>query len=278
MEDRLPPPRAVPVSTTLLPAADQRLGRLEERIPRAQCLREIQLEKLHEHVVGLFINSPGFGVARMFNPSESGLAQACRREPVPSQPGTRFTSMWSPGDFKPLPDDNEAPLGQMLADSILDFVNPRDFGYFKDRRHVAGFETHRFSQVPTSENRWKVQTLELVSLLLHDDPEVYVSSHLPRMNRLHDVPTRPLDRFESLALNELRQGDDLFTTQGKEGVSPMPGAVRSTKQCVSCHGGERAAPGGVSYDCEPMSRESARRVESVQDRSMESPFCSPSAA
>jgi len=68
--------------------------------------------------------------------------------------------------------------------------------FIKDRRHVAGFETHRFSRVPAPANRWKVQTLELVSLLLHDEPEVYVSTHLPRMERRHGQPTRPLDRFE----------------------------------------------------------------------------------
>lgn len=50
----------------------------------------------------------------------------------------------------------------MLEDSILDFVNPRGFGYFKDRRHVAGFEAHRSRRVPMPANRWKVQILELM--------------------------------------------------------------------------------------------------------------------
>jgi hypothetical protein len=135
----------------------------------------------------------------------------------------------------------------MLEDSILDFVNPRGFGYFKDRRHVTGFETHRFSQVPASANRWKVQTLELVSLLLHDEPEVYVSSHLPRMDRLQGVPTRPLDRFEEFGLDALRHGEDIFTTKVVEGAR-MLGAVRSTRQCVDCHGGETGALlGAFSY-------------------------------
>ena len=92
-----------------------------------------------------------------------------------------------------------------------------------------------------------VQTLELVSLLLHDEPEVYESSHLPRMDRVHAMPTRPLDRFERFGLDALRQGEDLFATQGDEGVR-MLGAVRAFRQCLPCHGGERGALlGAFSY-------------------------------
>ena len=148
--------------------------------------------------------------------------------------------MWSPGELVRLPAGDDDSLSDMLEDSIFDFVNHWGFGYCKDRSHVAGFQTHRFSRIPDFANRWKVQTLELVSLLLHDEPEVYVSSHLPQMDRVHDVPTRPLDRFENLGLNVLRQGEDLFTTRVPEGAR-MLGAVRSTRQCVACHGGERGA-------------------------------------
>ena len=214
---------------------------------RANGHREFHLKTLHERAVELFINSPGFGIARMLSPSEGSLAVNLRREPVPLQPGSRFASKWSPGELEPLPAADDVPLNRMLDASILDFVNPQGFGFFKDRRHVAGFEMHRFSQVPAPKNQWKVQALELVSLLLHDEPEVYVSSLLPRMDRLHGVPTRPLDRFENLGLNTLRQGEDIFTTQGKEGAR-MLGAVRSTKQCVACHGGKRGALlGAFSY-------------------------------
>src|SRR5579883_1350017 len=206
---------------------------------------------LHERAVELFINSPGFGTMRMIRPSESGLTVNLRKEPVPLQPASRFTSMWSPGEWERLSDADEAMLGRMLDDNVLDFVNPQGFGYFKDRRHVSGFEAHRFSQVPAPEKHWKVQSLELVSLLLHDEPEVYVSSHLPRMDRLDGVPTRPLDRFERFGLDALRRGEDIVTTQGSEEVR-MLGAVRSIRQCVACHGGERGALlGAFSYALGP---------------------------
>lgn len=250
MESRLPIPQAVPGGVPLVPASSERLDRLEQKSEFRHFLssyRTRQLESLHEHTVSLFINSPGFGVARMWYPSASGLAAKRWRDPVPAQPGSRFASAWSPGDLGRLDDADRVPLGGMLEASILDFVNPEGFGYFKDRRHVAGFEPHRFSAVPEPAKRWKVQTLELVSLLLHDEPEVYESSHLPQMDRVHDMRTRPLDRFESFGLEALRQGEDLFATQGDEGVR-MLGAVRSFKQCLPCHGGERGALlGAFSY-------------------------------
>jgi hypothetical protein len=252
MEGRLPAPKPVPGGAPLPPATAQRLSRLEEEIADAEhanFYREYQLRALHEHAVALFINSPGFGVARMIHPTESGLTR--RSEPIPLQPGSRFASMWSPGELRRPTAGDEAPLSLMLEDSILDFVNPRGFGYFKDRRHVAGFEAHRFSQVPTPRERWRVQTLELVGLLLDDKPEVYVSAHLPRMDQLVGVPTRPLDRFERFALSALRRGEDLFITQGEEGVR-MLGAVRSAKQCVGCHGGDRGdLLGAFTYTIRP---------------------------
>ena len=102
---------------------------------------------------------------------------------------------------------------------------------------IVGFQTHRFSQIPDPTERWKVQHLELVSLLLHDEPKVYVSPDLPRMDRLHGVPTRPLDRFEEFGLDAMHRGEDIFTAQVDEGVR-MLGAIRNTEKCLSCHGGK----------------------------------------
>jgi hypothetical protein len=248
MEGRLPMPKPIQSRTTLPPATVQRMSRLEGEIPdRGNGFQNYQLLTLHERSVNLFISSAGFGSFRMIRPSETSLARNFRIEPVPVQPGSRFSSIWSPGELERPPSSEEAPLSRMLDDSIVDFVNPRGFGYIKDRRHVAGFETHRFSQVPAPANRWTVRTLELVSLLLHDEPEVYVSDHLPRMERLHGQPTRPLDRFERYGLDALGQGEDMFVSKSDEGVR-MLGAVRSTKQCIACHGGDRGdLLGAFSY-------------------------------
>jgi hypothetical protein len=252
LEGRLPMPGPNLGDTPVRPAALQRLSRLEEEFSlHENGSRELQLRMLHEHAVDLFINSPGFGVARMFYPTEAGLSAGLQRGPVPLQPGPRFTSPWSPGESGRESAGDEAPIGRMLEESIVDFVNPGGFGYVKDRGHVAGFVPHRFGQLPAPANRWKVEALELVSLLLNDEPEVYVSDHLPRMDRLHGVPTRPLDRFERFGLHALRQGEDIVTAEGEEGVR-MLGAIRCVKQCLTCHGGERGALlGAFSYSLRP---------------------------
>jgi hypothetical protein len=166
--------------------------------------------------------------------------------PVPAQPGTSLRTHWSPGALDPVA-DAEARLGPLLDESIINFANPFSFGYVRDRRHVAGFESHQFSEVPKPPEQWKLQTVELVSLLLHDEPLVYVSDRLPSMSHADDLPSRPLNEFEDFGLHALRNGDDLFTSREADGVR-MLGAIRSAKQCAVCHGGSRGdLLGAFSY-------------------------------
>jgi hypothetical protein len=159
----------------------------------------------------------------------------------------------------------------MVEDSVIDFASPRGFGYIRDRQHVAGFEPHRFGQVPAPVDgwrvqedlgdrfsrvpapvqRWQVQTLDLVGLLLHEEPVVYVSDHLPQMSEVRDTPTRPLDRFERLGLATLRQGEELFVSRSGESLR-MLGAISSTRQCIACHGGKRGdLLGAFTYTLSP---------------------------
>jgi hypothetical protein len=201
----------------------------------------------------------------MIRPTEMGLKVGVHRDEVPPQPGPRIRSAWSPGDFERLTAGYEDRLGPMLESSVLDFVFPHAWGYFKDRRHVAGFLSHRFSLVPDPNGRsgmhiltpestnaseredpWKVQTLDLVGLLLHDEPVVYVSDNLPSMDELKDAATRPLDKFETLGLIALHQGEDLFISRDGKNLR-MLGGISSTKQCAACHGGERWALLGAFF-------------------------------
>src|SRR5262249_8974349 len=129
----------------------------------------------------------------------------------------------------------------------------RGFGYVKDRDHVAGFQAHQFSkvpkfrEVPRPPERWEVRRLDLVGLLLHSEPVVYISSHLPRMDELREVPTRPLNDFEGAALEQLRRGEDLVVGATEDELR-MLGSVRSSSQCLKCHEGERGdLLGAFSY-------------------------------
>src|SRR5205807_1315917 len=100
-------------------------------------------------------------------------------------------------------------------DRVANFLSPSRFGYAKDRQHVAGFQSHQFSAThgklhdERPSMRYSLRRLELVSLLKHEKPGVYVTDKLPRMDLLQGVPIRPLDDFERENLRRLWQGDDL---------------------------------------------------------------------
>src|SRR5438132_826763 len=92
----------------------------------------------------------------------------------------------SPGDAVAIVPAEDA-LRDMHQDSVLDFVNPKGLGFIKDREHVKGFQAHHFHAVlrvksPLATERWRIHSLELVSLLKHEEPVAYLSKHLPRMD------------------------------------------------------------------------------------------------
>lgn len=190
-----------------------------------------------------FVNSYGFGVGRMAGMSDYALQSGRRDGPPLPQPGL--------GPDRSPPDRWEPVAGPRFDSlheaSVLDFVNPAGFGLFQDRTRVLGFQKHGFSKVPDPADTWKVGTIDLIGLLLHPEPVAYVSANLPRMDELRDAPTRPLDPFEAEGLNRLRGGEDLFV-RGSDKQARMLGAVRATKQCLGCHGGDRGdLLGAFSY-------------------------------
>jgi hypothetical protein len=253
MAGRLPEPKRGPTRSELLPAAETRLASIEAKVAeKVSQEREFKLMVLHEYTVRRFVDSPGAGISRILIINDWGLGDGISRGAIPLQPGTPSEEIWSPGDSRPGDAGFEAPLGRLLEESIVEFTHPQGFGYFKDRRHAAGFDPHRFVRsVPSADEKWEVQRLELVSLLLHKEPAVYVSERLPAMDQTHGMPTRPLDRFERYGLDALGRGEDLFVSEAGDRVR-MLGAVRSAKQCVACHGGRRGdLLGAFSYTLRP---------------------------
>lgn len=239
LAERVPEPRADHRHAPLTADALLALNRIEAQ---ADCeaspgqLRKYILQELHERSVHVFVNNPGFGVGRTIRTppiTERGLNHGIERDPTPAQPGSPV--QWGGEPFTPLVERTE--LVTLHTDGVLDFVNPRGWGYVQSRDRVAGFLPHRFSKVPAART-FAVQRVELVGLLKHTEPVVYLSDRLPAMADLRDVPTRPLDAFETAALDRVRQGDDGFAASRGE-VVRFVGGIRSAKQCVQCHGGER---------------------------------------
>lgn len=182
-------------------------------------------------------------------------------------------------------------LEMLHEEGLFDFVNRRGWGYVQDRDHVAGFQPHQFRQRPVvpsgksvemkpeevfkwrsslensnhqsasrdSDQNWDVRKLQLVSLLKHDEPSVYVTDELPRMDRLIEVPVRPLDAFERSSLRSLEQGEDVVSDSTNANRIRMLGAIRAAKQCLKCHSVERGELlGAFTYVLE--------RIEPLQRR------------
>lgn len=93
----------------------------------------------------------------------------------------------------------------------------------------------------SSERGFQVEAFELVSLLVHDEPAVYVEEVPPKMIKMRSTPTRPLDDFEKLGLQHLRQDQATFITRSGESIR-MLGAVRAKVDCTKCH---QCSPGDL---------------------------------
>jgi hypothetical protein len=246
METRVSVPKKTKVKSSK--ETESHLEELERKVmAEGNGFREVMLDRLHRKSVQSFIESPGFGVGRRIRPTEVTLKVNLERDgsAIP-QPEPLPTSTLSENDLKETRDVQPDALRTMHLGSVVDFVNPRGFGLIVNRQKVAGFQSHQFGEVPKAES-WKVQSVELVGLLKHEEPAVYVSAELPRMDTLRTAPTRALNTFESAGLQKLQQGEDLFIRETPHGLR-MLGAVRAIQKCTECHGGERGnLLGAFSY-------------------------------
>ena len=151
------------------------------------------------------------------------------------------------------------PPRPALADlhdaGLHDLLDPGRFGYVQDRKHVAGFEAHRFTQLPKPaadpDRRWELTPLELIGLLKYDRPKAYVSEFLPRLEELGEAATRDVDEFEAAALERLRTDEDLVVDEAPERIR-MVGSLRAGKDCLECHSVQRGELiGALSYEIVP---------------------------
>jgi hypothetical protein len=258
-----------------LPAeTDKRLKSEEENLafqgqwhPRAKSLAQ-----LHSDEVEGFISREGFGVSRMLGPSPAPrYLELVEAPPIPFASLKDFSPAEDANILLPLPRDGvaggdpERPTRGLLdvfhVVSLGNFLHPASFGHVKDRDHVAGFVPHRFSSMPEvprqpvpgqkavpEKAKWLVRRLELVSLLKHEKPAVYVSEHLPRMDELKKAKTRPLTHFEDEALKALKEGEDLVARANATHIH-LVGSLRAAKQCLDCHHASRGdLLGAFSYD------------------------------
>ena len=218
---------------------------LEEKIPfrsRYRGNRPEMLRQLHENTLEAFVNSRGFGFGRGVPHLEYDVRiDEIRAVPQPKPAYDPSTASADNRADLP-PDATQADMAKRLqsfhSDTVVDFINPKGFGYVKERRTAAGFQEHRISSIHDyglDPNKiWRVQRVELVSLLKYSQPGVYLTDNLPRMDELRTAKVRPLDDFEKRQLPALFKGEDLVLDQTDNTVRVL-GAIRAAKQCLNCH-------------------------------------------
>jgi hypothetical protein len=226
-------PEAIPGIT---PDVRKTLNATEEFLDRNNW-RSYALELLHSRASYEFVNAPGFGVVRMRRPTRQAIVLTeYPPEPLPSAPPATV-------DYRtePEPTANVESLTTKHFEARNSFLDSRAFGFIRNRDQVAGFEAHAFRRpfAPEVENdtkpvAWKVTSLQLVSLLKFEAPQVYDTPHFPDMVELVGVPTRSLTPFESDNLPKLATQEDVVIEPGQNRIE-MLGSLRASKTCTACH-------------------------------------------
>jgi hypothetical protein len=262
------------------------LQRLEETESRKNGFspRTHALARAHNSTHADFIAAAGFGSARVLKlrrryvelPDLSPIPY----ESAPTRGESRFDANGSAAEVSDEPISSErfflrSDLLLMHDESFLDFFDPLRMGYVRDVRHVAGFQSHRFSQMPGTETiernrwqrkgatmpnppprvswrrRWPIVRLELIGMLRHGKPVAYVSDHLPQLEELASYPIRDLTDFEQSALDQLRDKEDVVIDYQPNRIR-MVGSLRADQNCQKCHSVARSELlGALSYELLP---------------------------
>jgi len=155
-------------------------------------------------------------------------------------------------------DDRGMPKQQLLSifNSSLAEEFASNTGLVAKTSHVAGFETHRVKltdawsgNLPASVGQhsgdetemeedtvWKINRIELIGLLMHDEPCAYQTENLPNMEELgtDTAKTRELNKFEAEAIEKLKSDEEVLVRATLNRIL-MVGAIRAQKSCLQCH-------------------------------------------
>lgn len=138
----------------------------------------------------------------------------------------------------------ESNSGATLQRKFLE--NGSNFKFFQASDNLRTFNTDEFhtlvdeiivdSHATTSVSEWHQESMELIGLLKHAAPVVYVTPNLPKMDELYKVRTEPLNTFEQRAIEQLKSHAslDVIVQQAPNEVRVV-GALRAADNCLGCH-------------------------------------------
>ncbi|GAA5505867.1 hypothetical protein Rcae01_01316 [Novipirellula caenicola] len=133
---------------------------------------------------------------------------------------------------------------QTVSSAFIADVPHTPSGDFALRQTEIALADHELQQISShqiaaqSPKIWTLDFIELVSLHRFDEPVAYVEKELPSMNTIATgvLKTRPLNDFETNAINQLRMGAKLQTERSGHTLR-MVGAILATNDCLACHPG-----------------------------------------
>ncbi|MBI3821095.1 MAG: hypothetical protein HY289_00270 [Planctomycetes bacterium] len=181
---------------------------------------------LHHEAYQHFINQPGMGVRRMM-------------PLITVMPREWNTVEWSSEELS----KEQPPVwGQKDLESIHK-LSIFSFGESNTKSPEQRWQALYNKPLPRKAQLWEIKSLDLVGLVVHDEPVVYVSEletkkngPMPKfdMTNLKENKKRDLDLFEAEGLEELRNGKPLYI-RSKEGIVRVLGPINAGKACLKCH-------------------------------------------
>ena len=177
------------------------------------------LTSLHRHAVMLFIDRNGFGFSRIIPQLTDILG------PPKSQ-----------GDASTAPAVVEDPMA-IRADK-----DGKD-AHFSFARAVG---KAAYIPSPVKGKTWVVQEVQLVGLVKHPDPVVYLTGGAS-MTPGKDVRTRRPDAFEARALEVIRGGGELVQAEKRGETLRAVSGIYAGRQCSKCHERPGEMLGAFSY-------------------------------
>ncbi len=181
---------------------------------------------LHRNTVEVFIDRPSFGIRRMPLNVEDLIT-------IPKM----LEKNSSPQIGNPVPPPLDKPVAK-----------PKETHYgVSDLIGKDGM-----IRIPTDDKKevWKVCKVQLVGLVKHPDPVVYLADKVPNMKDAKDVPTRELDAFEKAALTAIKEGKETLKVEKRGKEMRVLGPIYAGQRCVTCHEQKGQMLGAFSYQLE----------------------------
>ncbi len=136
----------------------------------------------------------------------------------------------------------------------FDFAHPSTLGAPLDTDwKFVGFSPHAMTYPPLPvmlKNRFRVEKVQLISVLREGEPVVYETAHYPDLAAVIGGQAQPrtLTGFEAVALESIRQGHTIAVREDSDRLFTV-GALRTITQCQTCHQSQPGdLLGALSYE------------------------------